>query len=61
MNDANTEELLVRLSDIANSLDAIESCLNPKNEFGYTVGDQLYEMTYNLSRIADSLEKIAQK
>ena len=35
--------------------------LDPKNDFGQTVGDQLYELTYEVKRIADVLEQIYTK
>ena len=43
---------------IASSLDDIYNGLDPANSFGLTVGDQLQELTYHGSRIADSLEEI---
>ena len=32
--------------------------LDPKNTRGYTVGDELYEISYTLARIAEALEKV---
>jgi hypothetical protein len=32
--------------------------LDPQNDFGYTVGDELHEMNHTLARIAEALEKI---
>jgi hypothetical protein len=47
---------------IENIADAVENLnLDPKNDFGYTVGDQLHEMCWQLERIADALEKLTAK
>ena len=51
------------------AIDAIESIageladlnLNPTNDFGYTIGDELHELNYYLKSISESLEKIANK
>jgi hypothetical protein len=48
------------LETIASSLDDIYNGLDPANSFGLTVGDQLQEQTYQISRVADSLELIVQ-
>jgi len=43
-------------------VDAIENInTNPDNSFGVSLGDQLYELTYQVQRIADTLEKIEAK
>lgn len=34
---------------------------NPQNDFGQTIGDELHDIAYQFSRIADALEKIANK
>ena len=49
------------LQDIANRLDDISGNLNPNNDFGSTVGDELNALNYHASRIADALEMIAKK
>ena len=32
--------------------------LDPQNARGYTVGDELYEISHTLARIAEALEKV---
>ena len=51
------------LQDIANELSNIEQAIiiESKNDFGNTVGDELHQIEYQLSRIADALVKIAKK
>jgi hypothetical protein len=34
---------------------------NPNNDFGMSIGDELHDIAYQFSRIADALEKIANK
>ncbi len=34
---------------------------NPNNDFGMSIGDELHDIAYQFSRIADALEKIASK
>jgi hypothetical protein len=34
---------------------------NPNNDFGSSIGDELHDIAYQFSRIADALEKIADK
>jgi len=34
---------------------------NPTSDFGMTIGDELHDICYQFSRIADALEKIASK
>jgi len=46
------------ITEMVNSLDHIADQLNPSNDFGSTVGDELNGINFNLSRIADALEKI---
>ena len=57
---SNTE---YTLQDVVNELSNIEQAiLNPKNNsFGQSVGDELHSIDFHLSRIADALEKIANK
>lgn len=54
-------EIITGLTNITNAIEEISSNLDPKNDFSYTVGDELHEMNYYLKKIADSLEKIADK
>lgn len=49
------------LKDVCTAISDLEGNLNPDNFFGQTVGDELHQIEYQLSRIADSLEKIANK
>lgn len=51
------------LQDIANELSNIEQAIiiQPKNDFGNTVGEELHDIKWQLSRIADALEIIAKK
>ena len=57
---SNTE---YTLQDVVNELSNIEQAiLNPRNNsFGQSVGDELHSIDFHLSRIADALEKIANK
>lgn len=52
---ANTEEILSDISDI------LDRKLDSKNAFGEYTGDILNSINFNLERIAESLEKIANK
>jgi hypothetical protein len=53
----------------AEALQAIASAIedhgytygNPNNDFGMSIGDELHDIAYEFSRIADALEKIANK
>jgi hypothetical protein len=47
------------LEDVADAIGDINT--DPKNDFGQTVGDELHDIAYTLTRIADALEKIANK
>ena len=49
------------ITEMVNSLDHIADQLNPSNDFGSTVGDELNGIHFNLSRIADALEKIVKQ
>jgi hypothetical protein len=49
------------LQEIANAIDNLVDNIDPNNAYGETVGDCLYNIGYQFSRIADSLEKIASK
>ena len=46
---------------IANAIDNLVDNIDPNNAYGETVGDCLYNIGYQFSRIADALEKIASK
>jgi hypothetical protein len=49
------------ITDIVNSIDELASKFQLKNNFGYTIGDELNEIKYFLKSISESLEKIANK
>ena len=50
------EETLV---DIVNAIENINT--NPDNSFGQPLGDVVYDLAYQVKRIADTLEKIEAK
>jgi hypothetical protein len=47
------------LEDVADAISDINT--DPTNDFGQTVGDELHDIAWALTRIADALEKIASK
>jgi len=49
------------LQEIANAIENFSTELDPKNFYGQTIGDELHDISYQFSRIADALEKIASK
>ena len=49
------------ITDIVNSIDNLTEKFELKNDFGMTIGDELHSIEFQLSRIADALEKIANK
>ena len=57
-NEKTTYDGLVELSD---SIGNLADNMNPSNKGGETVGDCLYDIAYAFTRIADALEKIANK
>jgi len=56
-NNETNEAILA----IANAIENLSDNLDPNNKGGETVGDCLYDIAYAFSRIADALEKIADK
>lgn len=58
MDNKTTFDGLIELS---NSIDNLADNLDPVNKGGETMGDCLYDIAYQFSRIADALEKIADK
>jgi hypothetical protein len=58
---ANEKTTYAGLVELASSIDNLSTELNPNNKGGETVGDCLYDIAYQFSRIADALEKIADK
>jgi hypothetical protein len=53
------QETTYTLGDIVDAIGDIDT--DYKNYFGQTVGDELHDIAYTLTRIADALEKIANK
>ena len=49
------------LEHVADAIGSIPDSMNPQNYYGQTVGDELHDIAYTLTRIADALEKIANK
>jgi hypothetical protein len=56
-----TVQTTYTLEDVADAIGSIPDAMDPKNDFGYTVGDELHEINWRLERIAVALEKIANK
>lgn len=50
-----------KIESIANTLDHLSDQVNPLNDFGNTVGDELHQIEYQISRVADALEAILKK
>lgn len=46
------------IQDLSNSLDHIADQINANNDFGFTTSDELHNIDYNISRVADALEGI---
>ena len=46
------------ITEVVNSLDNLSEKFELKNDFGMTIGDELHNIEFQLSRIADSLETI---
>ena len=57
----SNEKIFEGLREVSNSIDNLADNLDPRNKGGETVGDSLYDIAYQFSRIADALEKIADK
>jgi len=47
-----------KIESVANGLDYISDQLNPLNDFGNSVGDELHQIEYQITRVADALEGI---
>lgn len=58
---ANEQTTYAGLVELSNSIDNLVDNLDPTNKGGETVGDCLYDIAYQFSRIADALEKMANK
>jgi len=52
-----TSQLTAGLTNIENSLDDLSMNMVQKDDMGNTVVDNLFEIQYQLKRIADALEK----
>jgi|688.fasta_scaffold1838955_2 hypothetical protein len=50
-----------QITEIINSIDDISYHLNPNNDYGQTVGDELHSISWQLERIADILERLETK
>ncbi len=55
------EAYLALVNMITDSIDNLANNINPNNDFGRSVGDELHDIAFQFSRIADALEKIANK
>jgi len=49
------------IESISNAIDHLSDQLNNTNDFGNTIGDELHQIEYQISRVADALEKILKK
>ena len=52
------DKALEALEGIESAVADISYNLDPVNSFGTTLGDQVYELTYEVKRIADVLEAL---
>jgi len=57
MDEYTLEDVTLMLGSIAEELELS----NKTNSWNQSVGDELHQIEYQLGRIADSLEKIANK
>ena len=55
------EAYLALVNMITDSIDNLANNINSNNDFGMTVGDEMHDIAFQFSRIADALEKIANK
>ena len=55
------EAYLALVNMITDSIDNLANNINSNNDFGMTVGDEMHNIAFQFSRIADALEKIANK
>ncbi len=60
MANKETAEAIQAIADAIDNLPD-NLALDPLNKGGETIGDCLYDIAYAFSRIADALEKIANK
>jgi len=57
------QETVYTLADVTDAINSLNDSITfqPNNDFGQTVGDELHDIAYSLTRIADALEKIVNK
>jgi hypothetical protein len=57
------QETIYTLEDVVDATGSIgdNMDLNPINDFGMTVSDELHSIDYQLARIADALEALVKK
>lgn len=58
-----SKDMVYTLEDVVDAIGSIGEAmdLNPTNDFGMTVGDELHNIHYELGRIADALEALVKK
>jgi hypothetical protein len=54
------DDMVTAIEDVAGAI-SDDINIDPKNDFGMTVGDELHSIEFQLSRIADSLEILAKQ
>ena len=57
-NENTTPDALI---EVANNLYEIATAINRPNDHGSSIGDELHDIAFSFSRIADALEKMADK
>jgi len=57
------KETVYTLEDVTDAINGLNDAITyqPTNDFNQTIGDELHSIDFHLSRIADALEKIANK
>jgi hypothetical protein len=57
------QETVYTLEDVTDAINSIgdNMNLNPTNDFGMTVSDELHNIEFHLARIADALEALVKK
>ena len=53
------QEIIQAIEALTNEVSELN--VDKKNDFGYTVGDELHEMNYYLKEIMEAIQKIANK
>jgi hypothetical protein len=49
------------IENVAAALDSLLENINPTNDFGNTVGDELHQIEFQIGRVADALEQILKR